>query len=317
MAASLDAGHQVTIFHRGMTNPGLFPDAEEIIGDRDGGLDALAGGRWDAVVDMCGYVPRVVKQSAQLLKGQTAQYLFVSSISVYRFEGVDTIDEESPLSTIADESIEEITGETYGPLKTLCEREVQSAFGERALIIRPGLIVGPWDKSDRFTYWVARMADGGDVLVPDRLDQPVQFIDVRDLADWFVMLVKSQASGIFNATGPAEPLSLGGFLHVCNEATGGLSKLVAAPVRFLDVQGVEAWTDLPLVDPYDGSADSMSRADISKARSAGLDFRPIPNTIRDTLSWYASDRGTHLLRAGISREREANLLASLPEAILE
>lgn len=277
----------------------------------------MPDGKWDAVIDTCGYVPRIVGQSARFLRDRADQYLFVSTISVYPEGAADPIDEKSPVATIEDTATEEISGKSYGPLKALCERMVVEVWKEDALIIRPGLIVGPWDKSDRFTYWAARIADGGDVLVPDRLDQPVQFIDVRDLAEWMVRLVESSAVGIFNATGPRDAISLGQLFETCTRETGTGSNLVRVPVAHLEERGVAPWTDLPLVNPYDGSGDAMSRVDISRALDYGLRFRPIERTIRDTLEWYRTERGAHPMRTGLSREREIELLAKLPEAILE
>ncbi|MEP6892202.1 MAG: NAD-dependent epimerase/dehydratase family protein, partial [Gaiellaceae bacterium] len=188
--ASLATDHEITLFNRGETNAGLYPDVDQVHGDRDGGLGALAGSEWDAIVDTCGYFPRVVRQSAEALAEAVGAYCFVSSVSVYSdLSGV--VDEESPVGTLEDETTEEFGAdfERYGPLKALCERVVQETFGERALIVRPGLIVGPYDPSGRFTYWPHRLARGGEVLAPGPPERLAQFIDVRDLAERIVRLV--------------------------------------------------------------------------------------------------------------------------------
>src|SRR6266542_3549486 len=213
--AALAAGHEVTLFTRGKTDPNAYPQLEHISGDRDpkvdggAGLAQLKGRRWDAAIDTSGYVPRVVRAGAEALADAATHYTFVSSISVYRDFFKSGIDETYPTGTLEDETVEEITGDTYGPLKALCERAAQEVFPGRALIIRPGLIVGPHDSTDRFTYWVQRIARGGEVLAPTGPHLPLQLIDARDLAQWNVRMVETFADGTFNATGPAEPLTLG------------------------------------------------------------------------------------------------------------
>ncbi|MBZ0302858.1 MAG: NAD-dependent epimerase/dehydratase family protein, partial [Anaerolineae bacterium] len=207
--AALAAGHTVTMFNRGQTNPDLYPQVEKLYGDRDGQLDPLRGRSWDAVIDTCGYVPRVVRQSAELLAEAVGRYVFISTISVY--EDIVGSSEDSALAVLEDETTEEVSG-AYGGLKVLCERVVQGVYGDRALIIRPGLIVGPHDPTDRFTYWVTRTARGGRMLVPAASDYPMQVIDVRDLAEWTVRMVEGDMPGVYNATGPAEPLTMGEML---------------------------------------------------------------------------------------------------------
>lgn len=313
--SALSAGHDVTLFHRGQTNPGLFPGTRELLGDRDGGLDALPDERWDAVIDTCGYVPRIVEQSVRRLSGKVDRYVFISTISVYDDLGADSIDEDGPLATFADPEVETIDAETYGGLKVLCEQVVNQTFGKAATVIRPGLIVGPWDRSDRFTYWVERMVRGGRALVPDRLDQPVQWIDVRDLGEWTVRLAANGISGTFNATGPADPTSLGSLLERTNHELGNRAELIPAPTSFLESQGVAAWTDLPLVDPYDGSADGMSRIDCSKAVRSGLTYRPLDETVRDTARWFGEGRPAGPLKAGLAPDRETAVLEALAEVM--
>ncbi|MBM3497007.1 MAG: NAD-dependent epimerase/dehydratase family protein, partial [Armatimonadetes bacterium] len=205
VAEALARGHRVTLFHRGRHGADLFPEAERILGDRDGGLSALADESWDAVVDTSGYVPRVVGAAARMLAPAVGFYVFVSSVSVYADFSPVGMDEDAPLGQMADPSVEEITGETYGPLKALCESEVRSAFGARCAVVRPGLIVGPHDPSDRFTYWPVRCQRGGEVLAPGDPERPVQFIDAGDLAAWIVTMCVRQAGGVFNAVGPTDP----------------------------------------------------------------------------------------------------------------
>lgn len=206
--AALAAGHQVTLFNRGKTNPELFPHVEQRHGDRDGDLGALSEGIWDVVIDTSGYVPRVVRASAELLRPRTAKYVLISSVSVYADFAIQNIDEDYPVGQVNDPTTEDIS-EFYGPLKALCEKAVQDVYRDQALIIRPGLIVGPNDPTDRFTYWVRRFAQGGDVLVPGRPERRQQFIDVRDLAEWVLWTAASSLTGVFNATGPAQRFTMG------------------------------------------------------------------------------------------------------------
>ncbi len=200
--AALARGHEVTLFNRGQHGPDLYPGVEKLRGDRDGGLDALRGRRWDAAIDTCGYVPRIVRASATLLANAVDHYTFISSVSVYPEAHTRHLDEDSPVGALDDESVEDVTPETYGPLKALCEQAAEGAMSGRALTIRPGLIVGPHDPTDRFTYWPRRVAQGGEVLAPGRPERPVQIIDARDLAAWTLQLVASGARGVYNATGP-------------------------------------------------------------------------------------------------------------------
>ncbi len=293
--AALGRGHEVTFFNRGTTSPDLYPEVEKLRGDRDGGLDALAGREWDAVIDTSGYVPRIVRGSAELLAGAAGRCCFVSSISVYAdFSG--PVDESSPVGTLADETVEEMGEEyeNYGPLKALCERAVQDVFGERALIVRPGLIVGPHDPTGRFTYWPHRLARGGELVAPAPPERQVQFVDVRDLALWIVQALESERSGVFNVTGEGLPwrdLLAGADVTWVDDA-------------FLLEQGVGEWMELPL---WLAAADSagVHQADVSRAVSAGLRFRPVSDTLRDTLAKASLVDGV-----GLSPEREAALLAA-------
>jgi 2'-hydroxyisoflavone reductase len=304
--AALAAGHKLTLFHRGKTNPELFPEAEHIHGDREADLAKLEDRHWDAVIDTCGYFPRIVRFSCEALKNATDAYLFISSISVYS-DLSQPPTEETEVGTIEDETLEEITPDSYGPLKVLCEKVVKEFFDDRALIVRPGLIVGPHDPSDRFTYWPVRMARGGKVLSPDCKDLPVQIIDVRDLAEWIVSAIESGARGTFNATGPDSPYSVGDFLMRICEATGNGAELVWVDPAILDKNEVTPWADMPAILPYDGSVSNMARADISRALVTGLTFRSLEQTAKDTLAYWKS-MGEPELKAGLAAEKEAAVL---------
>jgi 2'-hydroxyisoflavone reductase len=308
-----DAGHEVTLFNRGESEPDGIPDVEEIHGDRDGGLAALGvegGRRWDAVIDTSGFVPRVVRASVDLLAAAAGHYTFVSSMSVYPDDVPPGANEDAPLQTMPDQTVEEITGDTYGPLKVLCEREVQRAFPKASLMIRPGLIVGPRDRSDRFTYWPHRVSRGGEVLAPAPPERPVQFIDARDLAEWMLRLIEDAATGVFNAVGPVNPITIGDVLEACRRAAKGDAAFTWVPEEFLIEQGVEAWSEIPLVFYPSQQAPGIFEADISRPVAAGLTFRPLDVTVRDTLEWDGERPPGVEMNAGLSPEREAALLAA-------
>jgi 2'-hydroxyisoflavone reductase len=309
---ALDRGHQLTLFTRGRTNPELFPEAERLHGDRDGGLESLRGRSFDAVIDTSGYVPRVVSQSAELLAGNVGSYLFVSSVSVYDGNGGAGSEVDGPVGTIADETTEQITEESYGPLKALCEQAVERALPGRSLVIRPGLIVGPDDPTDRFTYWPARIAEGGRVLAPGDPSAPTQVIDVRDLATWSLNMAERAATGRFNAVGPARPVTIGELLDRCVSVTGVDAEIVWAPNDWLLAAGVEPWSDLPLWLGGDPELEWMDHVDPGPAVSAGLRHRPLDDTIADTLAWHLAHRDASW-RPGfpMTRQREAELLAAL------
>jgi len=308
--AAMGKGHALTLFNRGKTNPDLFPDAEHLKGDRDGDLSQLEGGKWDAVLDTSGYLPRVVRKSAAALAGIVDHYTFISSISVYQdpFAGGD---ESAPLGTLEDESTEEITGETYGPLKVLCEKAVTEEMNGRCLIIRPGLIVGPHDPTDRFTHWPVRIAEGGDVLAPGGGDSLVQFIDARDLASWMLKMTEDGVNGDYNATGPAGELSMKAFLETVNQALGSKATLNWVPSDFLQSHGVGPWMEMPL---WLGSDEAHMKASIGKALSAGLTFRSTEEIAKDTNYWARSRPQDHEWKAGLSREKEATVLQAWREA---
>jgi nucleoside-diphosphate-sugar epimerase len=309
---ALERGHEVTLFTRGRTKPELFPGAERLTGDRDGNLDPLRGREWDAVIDTSGYLPRIVRDSAQLLSGAAGHYTFISSVSVYDGNGLAGTDPDSPVGTIEDETGEEITGESYGPLKALCEQEVERAFPGRALIVRPGLIVGPDDPTDRFAYWPARIAEGGTVLAPGSPEAATQVIDVRDLAAWLVDSTEWRTTGTFNAVGPEQRLSIGEVLARCIAVSGSDADVVWVDDRALIDAGVELWTDLPLWLGDDPDWTWMEEVDPSPAIAAGLRLRPLDETIGDTLRWHRENRedpGRAGFKMTRSRERELLSLA--------
>jgi len=308
---ALAAGHEVTLFNRGKTNPTLFPNVETIIGDRGQDIERLSGREWDAVMDVAGYLPRIVRLSAEGLKRSVKRYVYISSISAYAgFQKVG-INESDPVGKLEDESIEEINGETYGPLKALCEKVVQETYGDRALIIRPGLIVGPYDPTDRFTYWPMRVKRGGDMVTPDKPQTPIQIVDVRDLSEFIMKLIEENASGIYNATGPDRELSMGEFLDACKLVTGSVAAFHWASREFLAEHKVEPWSDMPVWIPDTEEDAGFSRVDVSKAIDAGLQFRPLEETIRDTIAWAETRPIDHEWRAGLNPTREENLLRLL------
>ncbi len=293
--AAVAGGHELTLFNRGETNADLFREVEQVHGDRDGGLDALAGREWDAVVDTCGYFPRIVRQSAEALVERVGAYCFISSVSVYA-DHSGPVDEDSPVGTLEDEAAEEFGAEheRYGPFKALCEQVVQGTYDKRALVVRPGLIVGPHDPSGRFTYWPHRLGRGGEVLAPGPPERLAQFIDVRDLAEWIVRLLDDGRTGVFNATGEGVPwgdlLSGADVTWVTDE--------------FLVSQEVGEWIELPLwiADP---AFAGMQLTAVSRAVAAGLRTRPVADTLRDTLTLAEPVDGV-----GLTPEREAELLAA-------
>ena len=304
-AAAIAAGHAVTLFNRGQHAPGLFPEVTKLTGDRDGKLDTLYGGRWDAAIDTCGYLPRIVRASAELLSNAVDHYTFISSISVYPEINAPNLDESSPVSELEDPSLEEITGETYGPLKVACERAANAALPGRVLTVRPGLIVGPHDPSDRFTYWPHRVASGGAALAPGRPEREVQFIDVRDLAEWIVRMVETNQTGIYNTTGPARPLTMLAFLEACRQVASSDAHFTWIDEEFLAREEVQPYVDLPLWIP-----NAHDTVNCARASRKALSYRLLEETIQETLAWDRTRPAGHKWRAGLSAKRETDLLAA-------
>ncbi|MBA2311855.1 MAG: NAD-dependent epimerase/dehydratase family protein [Actinobacteria bacterium] len=307
VGAALGRGHDVTTFTRGQTRPDAWPKAESLHGDRDGDLSALEGGSWDAVIDTCGYVPRVVRRSVELLSPAVTHYIFISTESVYADLSGTGIDEVAALASMPDESVEEITEETYGPLKVLCEQVVTAAMPETSLIVRPGYVVGPRDHTDRFTYWVRRIAHGGEVLGPGPAERPFQVIDGRDMGEWIIAMTERRDAGVFNASGPDYRLTFDAMLEDCRKATGSDARVTWVDDALLARAGVTP-DDLPLWEPAEGGSLGGFEADSSRAIAAGLTFRPLVETAIDTLEW---DRTEGHGSSGLTRAREQKLLASL------
>jgi 2'-hydroxyisoflavone reductase len=301
--AALARGHEVTLFNRGETNPELFPEAEKLRGDRTQDLEVLTGREWDAVLDPSGYIPSVVRASAEALADSTAHYLFVSSVSVYASMAAP-VDEESPVAELGDSPDDMLTEDysNYGPLKALCEQVVADVFAERQASVRPGLIVGANDPTGRFTYWPHRVARGSEVLAPAPPEAQVQFIDAKDLGAWLVDLSERRTSGVYNATHPGRSWSE--VLETCREVSGSDAAFGWVPADVLNEHEVGEWMELPLwiSDP---DAAAMHETDVSRAVAAGLSFRPLGETVRDTLEHAATVEGV-----GLTPEREAELLAA-------
>jgi nucleoside-diphosphate-sugar epimerase len=298
--AALAAGHEITFFNRGRTNPELYPEVERVVADRADDLGRLRGRVWDAVIDTCGYLPHIVRASAEAL-ADNGVYCFVSSVSVYA-EFTTVNDEDSAVAQLGDLPADEVTPEGYGPLKALCEDAVREVFGSQALVVRPGLIVGPHDPTGRFTYWPHRVARGGEVLAPGPPEAPTQFVDVRDLGAWLVDLCARGVSGTYNATHPG--VSWSELLDTCRAVAASNATITWVSPEFLAEQEVGEWMELPLwlVDPALEYAD---RVDVSRALSAGLRFRPLDETVRGTI-----DEAEPTEAAGLRPEREAELLAT-------
>jgi 2'-hydroxyisoflavone reductase len=305
--AALERGHEVTLFNRGETNPELFPEAEKLRGDRDGDLSALEGRDWDAVIDPSGFVPRVVRASAELLRDAVGHYVFVSSISVYREPYQPGFDEDAPVFEVEPKT--ESVDEEYAELKAACERVLEEILPGAHASVRAGLIVGPHDPTGRFTYWPLRFAAGGDVLAPRPPEREVQYVDVRDLGAWLVRAAEERTAGTFNAARPAA--SFGDLLETCRSVAGSESRIVWADEAFLVEQGVGQWMELPLW--LAGDDAPFLEADVSRAVDEGLSFRPVPETVADTLAW-ARQTGVSLVTpgvrgsAGMDPAREAELL---------
>ncbi|MEX2543099.1 MAG: NAD-dependent epimerase/dehydratase family protein [Trueperaceae bacterium] len=307
-------GHSVTLFNRG-NQPLPAGDLRHVQGDRNSDLERLAGETFDAVIDTSGYLPKQVRASAEALAGRVGAYLFVSSISVYADQTTPHQDEEAPLVELEDPNVEEITGETYGGLKVLCERALVGSFPVPPLVVRPGLVVGPDDPTDRFTYWPVRIGRGGEVLAPNHPGLPVQWIDARDLASWMIGGLERGEQGTFNAVSQVDRFSLGGLLEASRRITGSDARLTWVDEEFLLDHEVRPFVDQPLWIP--GERANFLRIDGSRAHATGLDIRPMEDTISDTLEWYLSVGSGQpaggeggALKAGLDPERERELLTA-------
>lgn len=318
---ALGRGHKITVFNRGKTHPGELPEGvEQLIGDRNGKLDALKNRQWDMVIDNPTSVPVWVRDAAQILKGSVDRYVFISTISVYADTSKPDTDEGAPLAKYngpdaMKESRDSIIASKYalyGPLKALSEQEAEKWFPKKTLIIRPGLIVGPGDETDRFSYWPVRIDRGGEVLAPGDPIDPVQFIDARDLAEWTIRMVESGETGIYNATGPERKLGIGEMLETMKSALSSNARFTWVGADFLEAQKVTPWSDMPVWIPPRGEEAGGNQVSNKRALAKGLTFRPLADTARDTLAWFKTlpqDRQSHL-KAGLTPEREAIVLAA-------
>ena len=277
-----ERGHTVTLFNRGKSNDKLFPDLETLIGDRDGKLDALKGHQWDAVIDTSGYVPRLVRDSANLLKAAASQYLFISSVSAYANFDQPGITEDYAAGTLKDPTIEKITEESYGPLKVLCEKAVQEAFPTGATVVRPGYIVGPGDSTDRWTYWPVRVAAGGEMIAPGATSDPMEIIDARDLGRFVIHLLEQHTAGTFNAVGPAKPMPMGEMLDRLKAATSSNATFTWVDAAWLEKQKAS----FPIWNAPTGPYAQVHTVSNARAVAAGLSYRPFEETARETLEWW-------------------------------
>jgi len=316
-AAALERGHTLTFFNRGKTKTDRFPEIERIKGDRDGEIDGLRNREWDVVIDNSGYVPRHVRASAGLLAPRIKQYVFVSSISVYpNFS--EPRDEHSPVGKLADETVEKVDGDTYGPLKALCEREVEKALPGRNTVIRPGLIVGPDDNTDRFTWWPARAALGGEFIAPGSPRDAFQIIDVRDLAAFTMKVIEERIMGTFNLVSNVNGFKFGELTDACIAAANKQARPAAAPkatwlpAEFLAEQKVEPWSEMPVWLPAKGDEAAFAGTSNQAALGKGLKISPLKKTVDDTLAWHltrpAAER--EKMKAGIAADKEAAVLAA-------
>ena len=308
--AATRRGHTMTLFNRGKTHPGLFPDLEKLHGDRKTDLSALEGRKWDAVIDTSAYIPADVTRSASLLGPNVAQYLLISTVSVYAKLDKPGLDESAPLATTTEPEADKITNENYGALKVLCERAAEKAVPGRVTVIRPGLIVGPGDATDRFTYWPVRVARGGEVLAPGAPKDFTQFIDARDLADFVVLCLEKKTLGTFNADAQAGSITMGTLLDTCKKVSKSDARFTWVDAKFLEAQKVSPWADMPAWIPAVDDDAGFGRVSSAKAKAAGLHYRPLPETVNDTLAWFRTEPPEHQakLKSGISPEREAEVL---------
>ena len=313
---ALERGHHVTIFNRGKTDPTtneeIFDRVEQLTGDRDNDLKALETGEWDAVIDNSASIPRWVRQSANLLKDRVELYLFTSSLSVHSDASEPGLTEDAPVATIDDPTVEEITGETYGPLKVLCEKETRAAFPNGAIIVRPHLIVGPGDRSDRWTYWPVRIERGGEVMAPGTPQDPTQYIETRDLAEFDIHLIETRQLGTYSAVGPLARLSMAELLYGMRAVVSNEVSFTWVDADFLAAHDVAPWRHMTAWVPPRGDSAGFCQFDNSRAVAAGLTFRPLAVTALDTLDWWKTlpEERRAKPRAGLEPERETEVLAA-------
>jgi 2'-hydroxyisoflavone reductase len=323
VAAALARNHEVTLFNRGKHSSASLTNVETIYGDRNSDLAKLQNRRWDAVIDTSGYLPRTVRASAEILSQSVDAYVFISSLSVYADFSLVGIDETAPIATLTSEQLEKANeidssgqvsavtyGKMYGGLKALCEQAVEEVLPNRVLIIRPGLIIGPDDYTDRFTYWVVRVARGGEVLAPGRSGRYVQFIDARDLAEWTVRMIERKEMGVYNVNGLPNSLTMEMVLEECKMVSDSDASFTWASDNFLMQEKVAPWSEMPLWMPEEGAPQLKGFMFINceKAVGAGLSFRPLNDTIKDTLSWRETNGLKEELKAGIDPDKEQRLL---------
>jgi len=308
---ALRRGHEVELFNRGRTNSEMFPDLKLLVGDRNNGLESLEGGNWDVVIDNSGYVPRHVEDSARLLAPIVSHYLYISTISVYG-EFTKPIDEDTAVGTLEDETVEEVTGETYGPLKALCEQRVNAELGAaRTTILRPTYICGPGDRTDRYSYWPIRTMRGGEMLWPGSAGDDIQIIDVRDLANFTIDCLEQKITGVYNTVTPKGSFKMGNLLDDCLAVTAAEMTPTWVNTDFLNEHEVGAQGALPIWTDPKGENSQLLTVDGSRAAAAGLKNRPTRETARDTIAWWKTlpDERTASTRAGLTREKEAEFLA--------
>ncbi len=307
--AAVAAGHEVTLANRGKTNPDLYPEVARLVVERDNDLSALAAGEWDAVIDTCGYVAAHTRSVAETLRDRVGHYTFVSTVSVYADVATPGVDVDGELVTTDDPDAPRVTNENYGALKVVCEDIAREVYADRACIVRPGLIVGPHDPSDRFTYWPRRFDLGGEAIVPAWPGMPVQLADGRDLGEWMVRLAQERTSGTFNGCGPLVPWRLDEVIAACVRAAGAdAAEPVWIDEAFLLQHEVAPWAELPVWIPSDSPTAGMLAVSVQRSVDAGLTFRSIDDVVADTLAWDRTRRDQPL-RGPLDADKEAAVLA--------
>jgi len=317
---AMSRGHEVTLFNRGLTNPHLFPNLEKLQGDRDGDLTALEGRTWDVVIDNCATVPRRIREAAAVLRDATDLYVYVSSSGVYYPYLAAGLHEESPTQVLDDPTVEEVTGGTFGGLKALCEEAVHEAYPGRAMVVRPVLISGPWDYTDRSIYWPMRMARGGEVLAPGDGTDPFQLIDARDLTAWMVRMAEASGTGTYNCVGPESPMTMAGALEEIAQVSASPVTLTWADTDFLLEHEVAPWGEMCTWIPPRGDYVGMTQIDGRKAWAKGLTCRSQLETARDILAWHSEPgrrEGPTRTRYEMQAEPVAGLAAEKETRVLE